>query len=359
MTRMTMKRQIAMGLLTFVAGLLAVFALLEIGLRLYWPQPIGVSSIDTVGVPLHTPNYDFRYKTDEFDIHTRFNSMGLRDKEYSLKKPNDVFRIVVLGDSITEALQVEDEKVYTEVLEASLNAVSSATRYEVLNLGMSGFGTADELALWEDLGKRLEPDFVIVQMSLINDLSENLFCRWFGVENGEIQPKTEKETGRLATFGQFLGRHFHLAQLVRVAYRSRLGEDAARLQGIAEHKHRYHALLYAGEGSESDFREEWETTFLYLKELRDRVVEMGAGFVLLIRPLDPDIEGARDSLYPRDILFEFCDREGIEYLDLTPIFAEKSGGDPLKIRFKIDSHWIPQAHRWAAEAMILDRFDRP
>jgi lysophospholipase L1-like esterase len=353
---MFQKRYLAMGLVTIVVGLLAVLAVLEIGLRLFYPQPIGVSSHETGGIPLHTPNYDFHYKTDEFDIRTRFNSMGLRDKDYSLEKPDGIYRIVVLGDSITEALQVKDDEVYTEVLEASLNAVENATTYEVLNLGMSGFGTADQLALWSDLGERLEADSVIVQMSLINDLSESLYCRWLRIdEEGQILPRQEFAKGWMGGLGEFVGRYSHLAQLLRHALRSQFGSNADRLEHIDEHKERYHALLYANKGSEFDFRDDWETTFLYLRKLRERVIRSDAGFLLLVRPLDPDVEGARDSLYPRDILFEFCGREEIEYLDLTPIFAEKSGGDILQVRFKIDSHWIPQAHRWAAES-LLERF---
>jgi len=290
--------------------------------------------------------------TDEFDIRTRFNSMGLRDREYSLDKPAGVYRIVVLGDSITEALQVEDAEVYTEVLEASLAAVESATHYEVLNLGMSGFGTADELALWESLGVRLEPDFVIVQMSLINDPSENLYCRWYEVSEGKVVPREAPRGGAGSSIGDFLGSQFHAAQLIRHALRSRFGPDAARLKGIAGHKDRYHDLLYAKLGSEADFEEDWETTFIYLKELRDRVSEAGASFLLVVRPLDPDVEGARESYYPREQLFAYCDKVGIEFLDLTPVFAEKSGGDIRKVRFEVDTHWLPQAHQWAAEAVF-------
>src|SRR5690606_14955859 len=133
----------------------------------------------------------FHYETSEFEVSTTFNSWGLRDREYDRVKPPSTFRILVLGDSISEALQVQDEEVYTEILEADLNNSTSETRYEVINAAMSGFGTGDELQMLKYLGLDLAPDAVLLQMSLINDLSENLFCRWFSVEEGRVVPTAE------------------------------------------------------------------------------------------------------------------------------------------------------------------------
>jgi hypothetical protein len=336
---------------TVLLGLGICLAILEIALRTFYPQPLGISYSEAASAPVHTPNFPSHMVTAEFDVRTTFNSMGLRDRDYSLEKPQGTHRILVLGDSITEALQVQDEQVYTEILEASLNAKSSATNYEVINAAISGFGTGDMLAMLVDTGLRLEPDEVFLQMSLVNDVSENLYCRWYRVDQGEVVRKQVQPASSGARILEALARHSHLAQLFRHATRVVFGETSQRNQDIAQHKQRYHSLIYRNEGTEEDFQADWEVTFAFLREI-DRILgERGIPFWVVVRGLEPDILGERDNRYPRSILFDFFEREGIDYLDLTPVFAERSGGDMVKYRFRIDTHWNPQGHRWAAEAI--------
>src|SRR5215831_326603 len=51
----------------------------------------------------------------------RINSRGFRDRERSYEKAPGTFRIAVLGNSWTEALQVPVEKTYASVLQQLLN----------------------------------------------------------------------------------------------------------------------------------------------------------------------------------------------------------------------------------------------
>lgn len=352
---MSYQRRVLMLLLTFLAAAILSVAVLEIGLRLFLPQPLGISYRSEMSLPVHTPNFDY-HSTDpiagEWNVQTRFNSMGLRDLEYTREKPEHTFRILVLGDSITAALQVEDREVYTEVLEASLNSLRSGTRYEVINAGVSGYGNGDQLKMYDYLGESLDPDLVMVQMSLINDLSENLFCRWYRVEDGQILELADIRPGIRVRLGEFLGRYFHTAQIFRHFFHLYTGKGSDRLENIAAHKKKYHALLYEDVGSESAFADDWEVTFTYFEEIHRRAGAAGAAFLLLVRPLDPDVEGNRTSEYPRSVVRSFCEDKGIDLLDLTEAFAERSGGDIHRIRFEVDSHWIPQGHAWAAEALL-------
>lgn len=79
-------------------------------------------------------------------------------------------RILALGDSVTMGLFVEDRAaIWTEVLERRLTAAGHAV--EVINFGVSGYNTGQEVALLEDRGLRLSPDLVVLQYSL-NDVEE-------------------------------------------------------------------------------------------------------------------------------------------------------------------------------------------
>src|SRR4051812_43507493 len=54
---------------------------------------------------LHTPNNHFSYSFAGGRADNSTNSFGLIGKEVTKAKPEGVYRIVILGDSYTEALQ--------------------------------------------------------------------------------------------------------------------------------------------------------------------------------------------------------------------------------------------------------------
>lgn len=53
--------------------------------------------------------------------YAEFNSIGLRDKEYSLEKKSDHYRIFILGSEVTFGHGLELENTYTKKLEVLLN----------------------------------------------------------------------------------------------------------------------------------------------------------------------------------------------------------------------------------------------
>jgi len=77
----------------------------------------------------------------------RINSHGFRDRERSYDKPEETFRIAVMGNSWTEALQVPLERTYPALLESDLqkNGCFNGKRVEVLNFGVAGYSTGQEL----------------------------------------------------------------------------------------------------------------------------------------------------------------------------------------------------------------------
>lgn len=109
-------------------------------------------------------------------IRTRVetNELGLRDVERSREKSEGVFRILVLGDSFTEALQVEREQAFVARLERLLNERTGGTpRVEVWNAGVSGYGTDNELLAYRERYRGFGADLVLLVMSSENDIYEN------------------------------------------------------------------------------------------------------------------------------------------------------------------------------------------
>jgi hypothetical protein len=67
------------------------------------------------------------------------NSAGFRDREFPIPKPEGVFRIAAIGDSVTYGHECAQEAAYPKQLERLLNlaAGDAAPRYEVLNFGVT------------------------------------------------------------------------------------------------------------------------------------------------------------------------------------------------------------------------------
>ena len=141
---------------------------------------LAVTMINTSPDARFIDNKGFTYIPHAYYRHTkegysegRFNSHGFRDYERTIEKPSDVFRILVLGDSYVEALQVQLEDSFTVQLEKLLNAKASSLRFEVLSLGHSGFGTADEYLRYMNFGVDYKPDLVILAFLTGNDFRNN------------------------------------------------------------------------------------------------------------------------------------------------------------------------------------------
>jgi len=226
------------------ASLLVGLLLVEIVLRV--AQINTLSNIRVVpgqGVT-RVPNASYVWKK-EGSSRGRFNSHGFRDVERTWETAPGTFRIAVFGDSYTDALQVPQEQTYASVLERELNRRASGVRFEVLNLGQSGFGTTDEYVRWLHFGLRYAPDLVLVAFYPGNDFrnnssvlnTENLACYFLpDPAGGEPHLDCSRVESYLAARGpvhrswQWLKRRSYFASLVseRLYLLGRQRADRAR-----------------------------------------------------------------------------------------------------------------------------------
>ena len=103
-----------------------------------------------------------------------FSSDGLRNAPLAPKKPG-VVRVMALGDSFTFGAGVSREEAYPQQLENVLNARAIGTRYEVVNAGVSNTGPFQEWSFFRDIVDRVNPDIVVQQILLNNDIADDLF----------------------------------------------------------------------------------------------------------------------------------------------------------------------------------------
>ncbi|MBL8860195.1 MAG: SGNH/GDSL hydrolase family protein [Planctomycetes bacterium] len=100
----------------------------------------------------------------------RHNALGFRGKETTWEKPAGVYRIVTIGgSSVYGQSETCDAAVWSQQLEDKLNAANSGRKFEVVNLGCSGWSSFEMLINLELRGLDLSPDLVIVYEA-INDM---------------------------------------------------------------------------------------------------------------------------------------------------------------------------------------------
>lgn len=92
--------------------------------------------------------------------NVRLNSRGFREIEFDLAKPDDMYRIAVVGDSITFGQGVLENDRFSNLIKSYL---ANEGHYQVLNFGKCGAETIDHLKFLQDVVVKAQPDFVVLQ----------------------------------------------------------------------------------------------------------------------------------------------------------------------------------------------------
>lgn len=133
---------------------------------------IRASSNNRIGYELK-PNLNSYLKLKKFIT----NADGLRDQDYSIKKPPNTIRVAVMGSSFTMATGVAIEDTWHSIQEERLNSQPGIKKYEFINFAVESYESSQTLALLKEKALSYEPDLI-------------LFC---GTENRWLGPLLEKK----------------------------------------------------------------------------------------------------------------------------------------------------------------------
>jgi lysophospholipase L1-like esterase len=209
--------------------LLVTLLLLELGFRLFAPQPTALN------VSQWDPNYGWRNRPGErgfalfsfFRMEVQINSLGMRDHETTWEKPPDTYRILGLGDSFAFGYGVAEDSCFLSVAERELAVLSEAhggPRVEVLNSGVTKWGTAQEYLYLQREGLQLSPDAVVLAFCVDNDFEDNARGSVLRVEGDRLVPvpspesvvrKAQQITRMIPAYG-YLAKHSHLVNFLRI-----------------------------------------------------------------------------------------------------------------------------------------------
>jgi lysophospholipase L1-like esterase len=164
-------RKSELGLVLFSTVL--TFSLLEIGARLWLnylatPDEYDRYVLFTTIAPedlAWTPHPYLSYApTPKYQKgRTSHNSLGFRNAEFTLEKPDGVFRIVALGGSSTYDVSIKDnDETFTAQLEKFLQDEYGYTNVQVINAGVPGYNSWEILVNLQFRVLDLDPDLLII-----------------------------------------------------------------------------------------------------------------------------------------------------------------------------------------------------
>jgi hypothetical protein len=396
-----------------LGSMLVSLAIVEIGLRIAgYSYPEFYAADAERGYALR-PGMEGWYRK-EGAAFVRINSDGLRDREHAKEKPPNTTRIAVLGDSFTEALQVPYEDSYAGVLERKLKECAglSGANIEVINFGVSGYGTAQELITLRNHVWQYSPDVVLLAVTTNNDISDNERglkktdeIPYFVWHDGKLsqddsfrQTRTFRwRTSALNRFGGWFRDHLRLVQLIIQAHHGIKAHFAER-RAASEQAHSEKTPAPSNSGSSSQaqatpaapqdgvaaaeelgvdnvvyreatdpvWNDAWKVTEQLIAAIRDDV--QGKGRKFLVVTLSNGIQvwpdpaardafirrvGAKDIFYPDKRIREFCEHENIPVVTLAPAMQKYADINKIFLHgFGEDmgnGHWNTNGHRVAAE----------
>jgi hypothetical protein len=236
--------------------------------------------------------------------YLRINSLGYRDSEHEIAKPAGTFRIAVLGDSFAEARQVAQEDTFWSLLGRNLGSCPglNSRNVEVLNFGIGGYGTAQELLTMRKDALRFSPDLILLAFFPGNDFQDN--SKELGVRESWRMPAPYyvHSNGDLIlekTFQQSLAQrllyegvqHSRLLELLNEARRAWVA-NGERVWGSRRETDDFGPITTDGiyaPPSDSAWREAWLITEELLDRMNREAMSSGARLVVAIVSMAPQV----------------------------------------------------------------------
>jgi lysophospholipase L1-like esterase len=103
--------------------------------------------------------------------YVSLNNDGMRDRNFPIEKLKNTIRIAAIGDSFTFGAGIKNvNDTYPKVLDRELNLLNRSNKYEVMNFGIPGYDTLEELKCIKNKALKYKPDIIIMGF-VFNDLS--------------------------------------------------------------------------------------------------------------------------------------------------------------------------------------------
>jgi lysophospholipase L1-like esterase len=280
-------------------------------------DPNVVFAVDAGQTHIHQesriPGLIFELKPDSDTIwqgaHVKINSHGERDREYAIPKPDGVYRIIGLGDSVTFGPGIEQNETFLDLLEVRLG-----NGFEVINAGVSAYNTNQEYILLKNRLMEYEPDMVIYNFFNNDGDPTDILKRYKTVDEAQgagVMPRNKILAANLAWLFP-MPQQVNIVLLENSAFFRFLNIRSYNiLSRINPYAYPPNTILFVN-GMDS-----WQMNTDALRSMIDLSREEGFELIVVLHPFlqdrDDNIEWAKD----------ISAEEGIPYLNLYDYYKER------------------------------------
>ena len=339
------RSSIIKNILLFLMSLLFFFFVFEIVLHAidYYPEPVATRANISLYDPLLgwklKPYYVGVEKNNEFEIEYKTNNFGFRDEDFLF---DDKQKIFFLGDSFTFGEGVERQEILSALLEEKFS------RFDVMNLGVPGYGTDQELLLLQQLGPEFKPKIIVINYLVENiKRNENQFRRLSNPSTGldYEKPKFAVVEDTLVLLNSPTTRPEFLEELLKGNNTSSFTDTLKKCYSCVffyqrtknlfhwEQKIDIYSVDYEANSSS------WLLTKKILEQMKTEADSLNAHFLIVVIPLQNDVVFYPDQKLSYQLRFEEMAREGYIIVDLTQVLVEQYRTTGVNPYYSIDSHW--------------------
>jgi len=281
----------------------------------------------------------------------QWNRGGWHDADHDPQHPIAGTRILVLGDSYVEGIQVRLDELYHRQLERLLSEKGHVP-VEAVAMGASGWGQAHELDALKTQGLGYHPSLVIAEFLAGNDVRNN---------NADLERLANEQMKRSSWArewfvdslnGGLLFPAFLFDRLDLGIRQSRGQQDPVDSDVYRVSPHTPPALWDAA----------WARTAVLVRDMKGAADRAGAAFLLVVFTSPMEIEAwvpgtppaphEMDMRLPARRMLGICAAQQVACLDLAPRFARLPKAEREQVHLAGDGHWSRVGHRLAAEETV-------
>ncbi len=316
------------------------------------------------------PNAAYTQEKEGFS-RGRINSLGLRDYEIPYEKPENSKRILILGDSFMEALQVEIDSGFPKLLQTYIGGALPWHSIKTINAGRGGMGTAEEYLWYVTEGVKYHPDLVLLAFSVGNDLRDNskaltgpgVFKPYitFAADTFWVDASFSESRSYIfmTLFWPLFNNSVLAAETVRRVAAFKMGAEEPGNAPCSKSADAFNIK------PDSLWDNAYAATGKLVTMLNDAVKRSSSAFCIMIIP-DPyqvsdtesDCVKGADLRKPNNFLREIADAQGIPVFDLTDTLEQeyqRTGEYMYGFGENLGKgHWNESGHRLAAKTMASD-----
>ena len=312
---------------------------------------------------LPKPNYEYTIARAEYKSNIKFNSKGLRDYEIEYSKLNGTKRIALLGDSFIVGYELPLNKTISKVLEKKLNENNKNAKYEAINMGLRGFGTTGEAVFLEKDGIKYNPDIVVLNLFVGNDITKIDFGVSGSIPKEVFENNDDLENISLPVTKIQKLKHFIFRNYFTYSYVNKLmndiknkGIDAGYYNDIAETINKEWT---------ANTEEKLEKAEVILRHLKRYTEKKGIKLLVVLVPAREQVDERKlselvekfgfgksqmDIQKAQRILLQFGKESNIPMLDLLLEFRKRNMNNSFY--FETDGHWNEKGNQLAAQLIF-------